>query len=232
MKKTLILVGALAGVALFALTSHAEDMAAPKTDAGRLDLKVAVADAAAAQKGGAALSFVKKATDEGLSFLADTSLTREQKRSRFSTLLSRNFDLDTIGKFALGPYWRQATPEQQAQYLKLFKSMVVEVYTNRFEEYNGQTLTVDSEKPVTGTDTLVISTIHSPDGGQKVQVGWRVRAKGNQMRIVDVIVEGVSMSVTQRSDFASVIQNGGGNVDALISHLKGGSAAKTAKSST
>lgn len=180
----------------------------------------------------AQLAFVKKATDEGLAFLSDTSLAHAEKRARFRTLLTRNFDLDTIGKFALGPYWRQATPAEQGQYLKLFKDMVVEVYTNRFQEYNGEKLQVESAKPVQGspTDTLVTSYIMPTSGnGEKVRVDWRVRTKGNSMRVVDVIVEGVSMSVTQRSEFASVIQRGGGSISTLITHLQ--SQIKVAKAS-
>ena len=64
------------------------------------------------------------------------------------------------------------------------------------------------------------------NGGEEVQVDWRVRNKGGSYKIVDVLVAGVSMSVTQRSDFASVIQRGGGNVDALIAELKNGRGAK------
>ena len=52
------------------------------------------------------------------------------------------------------------------------------------------------------------------------RAGGRVRERGGSMKILDVIVEGVSMSVTQRSDFSSVIQRGGGNVDVLLDHLR------------
>ena len=170
----------------------------------------------------AALAFVKGATGEGLAFLSDTSLSLDQKRAKFRTLLTRNFDLNTIGRFALGPYWREATPAEQSSYLKLFNDMVVEVYTNRFQEYNGEKLTVESAKPaVSGKDMIVTSYINpTTAGGEKVRVDWRVRANGNNFRVVDVIVEGVSMSQTQRSEFASVIQRGGGKVSALITHLQ------------
>ena len=58
--------------------------------------------------------------------------------------------------------------------------------------------------------------ITSQGQGQPIRVDWRVR----RGKVIDVIVEGVSMSVTQRSEFASIIQRNGGKVSALINHLK------------
>ena len=116
-----------------------------------------------------------------------------------------------------------ATPAQQKEYLGLFRKMVVDVYTARFNDYKGQKFEAKSFRSISPTDTLVTSFIVPADGGQNVQVDWRVRYKGGTYKIVDVLVSGVSMSVTQRSDFASVIQRGGGNVSVLIDHLKAGS---------
>lgn len=216
-----LLLGSVAGAFLLALPVKANAQTAVAAAPGGEATQAAISPQQA---------FVTKATSEGLAFLSDTSLSKDQKRAKFSALLNRNFDLDTIGKFALGPYWRTATPDEQAQYLKLFKNMVVEVYTNRFEEYNGEKLTVASSKPLAKNDTVVTSYILPTNGsGEKVQVDWRVRTDGNSMRVVDVIVEGVSMSMTQRSEFSSVIQRGGGSVGALITHLQG--QIKTARAS-
>lgn len=179
-------------------------------------LAIQVSDAQTA----AALNFVTKATAEGMAFLQDANLSKAQRKAKFRALLNRHFDLNTIGRFALGPNWRNATPSEQQQYLKLFNTMVVEVYNNRFDEYKGEKLMVQGVKALSGTDSLVTSYIVPVDGGQKVQIDWRVRNKGGSQRVVDVIVEGVSMSVTQRSEFASIIQQGGGKVSHLIDHLR------------
>ncbi len=168
----------------------------------------------------AALNFVSKATSEGLAFLQDESLSKAQRKAKFRALLNRNFDLNTIGRFALGTNWRNATASEQQQYLKLFNTMVVEVYTNRFDEYKGEKLQVQGVQALSGTDSLVTSYTVPVDGGQKVRIDWRVRHKGSSMRVVDVIVESVSMSVTQRAEFASIIQQGGGKVSYLIDHLR------------
>lgn len=167
-----------------------------------------------------ALGFVKATAEQGLTFLSDPNSSQEQKKLEFKKLLDASFDLDTIGRFVLGKYWNSATPTQQQQYAFYFKRMVVNVYAGRFGEYKGQKFEVKSVQTVNATDSLVTSFIYPVGGGEPVQVDWRVRQKGNVFKIVDVLVSGVSMSITQRSDFASVIQRGGGQIDVLIDYLK------------
>lgn len=167
-----------------------------------------------------AFTFVKQTTERGLSFLANPNLGEAQKTAEFRKLLNSSFDLDTIGRFTLGKFWNTATPAERAEFLGLFRKMVVDTYSNRFSEYKGQTLEVLSSRKI-GSDYLVSSVMKQPKGGSPdVKIDWRVRNKGAGFKIVDVIVEGVSMSVTQRSDFASVIQGSGGKVSALINSLK------------
>lgn len=172
------------------------------------------------QQGGPAVEFIKSTAQRGLTFLSDPSSPQEKKKAEFRKLLDNSFDLDTIGRFVLGKYWNQATPAQRQEYSALFRKMVVEVYAGRFSDYKGQKFEVKSSRPVGAADTLVTSYIIPVDGGEPVQVDWRVRSKNGTYKIVDVFVAGVSMSVTQRSDFSSVIQRGGGDIAVLIDYLK------------
>jgi phospholipid transport system substrate-binding protein len=164
-------------------------------------------------------SFIDGMAKTAIGFLGDTNLNEEQRKQEFRKLLHTSFDMKTIGRFALGTNWKTATPAQQAEYLKLFESMVVEVYANRFSEYDNQALEVAEAAPE-GKDVMVTSYIVPEGGGDKFRVDWRVRNKEGGYKIVDVIVEGVSMALTQRSDFASVIQRGGGNLEVLLEHLR------------
>jgi phospholipid transport system substrate-binding protein len=177
----------------------------------------AYADAAGAEK------FVDSMAQKAIGFLGDEALSQEQRKKEFNTLLQHHFDLDTIGRFALGRYWAQATPAQQKEYLRLFNKMVIEVYSRRFDEYKGQDVQVKGSR-ADGEKDMIVKSVIVPDEGAEVSVDWRVRNKGGSYKIIDVIVEGVSMAVTQRSDFASVIQRGGGKIDVLIEHLKSGKA--------
>jgi len=89
----------------------------------------------------------------------------------------------------------------------------------RFFDYSGEHFETRSSRP-DGTRDIIVSSFIVPENGTEIQVDWRVRYKKGRYQIVDVIVEGVSMSVTHRSDFSSVIQRGGGNIQALLTHLR------------
>lgn len=164
-------------------------------------------------------NFIGSVAERGIGFLGDQGLSHERRQASFKKLLQDSFDLDTIARFSLGSYWRAASEGQRKEYVKLFEKMIIGVYSTRFGEYNGEKLVVAGSRAEGSRDILVNSEI-VPGSGQTVQLDWRVRYKDGQYRVVDVIVEGVSMAVTQRSDFSSVIQRGGGNVDVLLAHLR------------
>ena len=178
-----------------------------------------VKEVSANAQGEGAQKFISKMGDDAINFLEDSGLSQAQKEKRFRQMLQTKFDLPTIGRFALGKNWKNATSAQKTEYQKLFENLVVRVYSARFGEYNGQGFEVTSYKDVGKKDISVTSYI-TPDNGAKVRVDWRVRHKDGQYKIIDVVIEGVSMSLTQRSDFASVIQRGGGDIEVLLAHLR------------
>ena len=177
--------------------------------------------ASAAEMGVGAEHFISSMATRALEFLGSAA-AQEQKKASFRALLNDSFDLETIGRFALGRYWKTAATQERNEYLTLFRKMIVEVYAKRFGDYKGQKFETRGHRVDGDKDTIVTSYI-IPGDGPEVQVDWRVRYKNRKYQIVDVIVEGVSMSVTQRSDFAAVIQRGGGDIQVLLTHLRGGS---------
>lgn len=166
-----------------------------------------------------AQNFVESMAQRGLDFLADEKLTKKQKKSAFSKLLSDSFAMKTLARFSLGRYWRVASPEERREYLNLFEKMIIDVYSSRFGDYQGQSFDVRKARSDNDRD-VVVSSFIVPQNGSEIQVDWRVRYKNKKYRVVDVVVEGVSMAVTQRSDFSAVIQRGGGKVQVLLTHLR------------
>jgi phospholipid transport system substrate-binding protein len=162
--------------------------------------------------------FVQRLGDKALNSLTAKELPAAERSKRVRDLLRNNFDIKTIGRFTMGSSWKKATEAQKAEYLDLFEDMIVSTYTARFADYSGQSFKVLGSAP-SGKDTVVSSQIVQKSG-DPVNVGWQVRDKGAGLRIVDVTVEGISMSVTQRSDFEAIVQSGGGKVDALIASLR------------
>jgi phospholipid transport system substrate-binding protein len=196
----------------------------PVTKKGSASIVVAT-DSKKASKGSSQIqvgaeNFISSMARRALDFLGNAQQTQAQKTESFRRLLEDNYDMETIGRFTLGRYWKTATPQQRTEYQRLFKKRVVEMYSNRFSDYKGQKFETIGSRAEGDKDTIVSSKIIPADGSAEIMVDWRVRYSGGRYHVVDVIVAGVSMSVTQRSDFASVIQQGGGDVQALIEHLK------------
>lgn len=158
---------------------------------------------------------VRALGDEAIAAIEASDGDDAARRAAFKKILNKNFDMPTIARFAMGRYWAVATADEKKHYTNLFKKMVVDVYSNRFSEYSGQKFEVLGNKAAGRRDVIVNSQIVGGTG-KPIKVDWRLRKN----KIIDVIVEGVSMSVTQRSEFASVIQRGGGEVAALITHLE------------
>jgi phospholipid transport system substrate-binding protein len=181
--------------------------------------------ASADSRSEAAASFVQDLGARAVDILVTPNLQRQDTENRFRALLNEGFDVPYIGRFVLGRYWNGATPAQRQEYLELFELLIVKVYADRFSEYSGQnldsseTLRILGHRPEGERDAIVQSQIVRPDG-PPVMVEWRVRERDGQNKIIDVAVEGVSMSVTQRNEFASVIQRGGGSVEALLDALR------------
>ena len=136
---------------------------------------------------------------------------------RFRELFASDFDLPRIGQFVLGRYWRVATPEQQAQFLGLLREYLAQAYAGRLAEYAGEKFQALSAQPQ-GDETIVFSEITRNNGG-KIRVEWHVDNRGG-WKITDAYVAGVSMAVTQRDEFASVIQQGGGSIQYLLDRLR------------
>ena len=163
--------------------------------------------------------FVKELGDKAISLLTANGIADAERESRFRDLIRTNFDVERIGRFTLGKHVRRADEQQMAEFLKLFEDFIVVTYASRFSEYSGETFSVRSVRSEPGRDTLVLTEILRPSGCPPCRVDWQVRSENGANKIIDVKVEGVSMSVTQRAEFGSVIQRQGG-VDGLIRQLR------------
>ena len=113
----------------------------------------------AESKAGKAQDFVTSLSQEGIAFLQKKEISEQQKQKKFKTFLKQNFDLKTIGRFVLGRYWRQSTKAQKKEYLELFENMVIDVYTRRFSEYDGQNIEITKARPQ-GKSDIILSLIH------------------------------------------------------------------------
>jgi phospholipid transport system substrate-binding protein len=168
-----------------------------------------------------ASKFIEDLSGQAVEALTDPNISREERETRFRKLLNQHFAVNTIGQWVLGRYWKTATLEERKEFLSLFEDLLVVTYVNRFERYSGETLSIEKtlvdEK---SGDAVVFSQLNRPDGSPVVSVGWRLRRMGDSFKVIDVLVQGVSMGQTQRSEFASVIRKYGGKVEGLLAELR------------
>ena len=143
----------------------------------------------------------------------------EQRVARFRQLFTEDFDVSGIARFVLGRYWNIATEPQQQEFVRLFTDYIALAYSNRLAEYSGETLRVTGTRPAPD-GSLVSSEIIRTNGAPPARVDWLLTQHDSAYKISDVVVEGISMATTQRSEFASVIQRNGGQVQGLIKALR------------
>lgn len=188
------------------LASSASELGRFETAAGALGLE----DPAAQHVG--------KLGREVVAVLGDGSLTAERRLERFRRLLGDNLDIPVIARFALGRYWTAASDEQRRSYLRAFTAFVVGTYAARLGGVEVDRMDILGSDAVGSRDVVVHSQIALATK-KPLRADWRVRESGGSYRILDLSVEGISMALTLRQEFASVLGRQGG-VEGLIALLK------------
>ena len=166
--------------------------------------------------------FIALLGDDAISMLVDDALSNAERIALFRDLMMERFDLPLISRYVLGVHWRRASTEQKNEYSSLFEAFIVRIYSSRLRTYGGQTLRLKSAR-VAGKDTIVTTEVRGP-GTPLVRVDWRVRGDSGTYKVVDIIIEGASMVITQRDEFASVIRRSGGNLEGLLARLRANTA--------
>lgn len=164
-----------------------------------------------------ASKFVQSVGDEAFAIIKDGSLDKDTKQKKLERVFAKSVDIPWVGKFVLGRYWRQASEQQRNRYVDEYRSFIITHYTSRFAKYSGGDFKITGSKPDGNGQYVVSMEITPPKEDQPILVDYRVHPGKNGLQIFDVIVEGVSMITTQRSEFNSVLANKG--IDGLISQL-------------
>jgi phospholipid transport system substrate-binding protein len=184
----------------------ASGMAAPSARAQQTDIARATA-------------FIQATGVELVAAINATNAPVAQRRDRVAQILRRAVDVDGVGRFILGRWWRTATAEQQQEYLQLFEQVLIRNLSARFGEYQGVRFSLGRTQARTEEDALVSTLVERP-GNPAFGLDWRVAEVGGQPKVVDVIAEGTSLRLTTRSEYSSVISRNGGSVAALLAAMR------------
>jgi len=177
---------------------------------------LAITPTAHAQAGGA-MALVKSVVDQLLTIVNGPGNAAE-KRPRVRQVLNTSVDVDNIGRFCLGRFWNTASPDQQRAYLELYRSVLENNVSARLGEYVGVKITLLRAQPRDDTE-IVSSTVERPNNAP-AHVDWIVGKPSGSLKILDLVAEGTSMRLTQRSDYGAFLSRNGGNVQALIDAMR------------
>jgi len=181
--------------------------------AGATVLRRARADAAIDQ----AVAFVRQ-TGAALVGVINGPGDNAQKRAALAQIIDRTVDVPGVARFTLGRFWREATAQQRQRYMEAFHQVLVTNIGTKLGEYEGVRFMVNRAVPAQDgvqVDTTVLRPNQPP-----TNVGWVIASPAGNPKIVDVIAEGTSLRLTQRSDYGSFLTHNNSNIDALINAMQ------------
>jgi phospholipid transport system substrate-binding protein len=169
--------------------------------------------------------FVSDLGNEIITLIRSTD-DMNKKKEHFRTLLVQHFDMKSIGKFVLSRYWKQATDQQKAEFLKLFEQNMVDTYTSQFDNYKDETMKIQGSRKDEGDGAVWVNAKVQGSAREPVNIRWKLYDKGGQLKVYDIHVNEVSMCITHRSEYASILGTHGGKLDGLITSLRENKAAR------
>lgn len=164
-------------------------------------------------------AFIQDLGNDVIQILIDRKTKMAVRKERFRKEIEEHFDLKAIAKFVLARHWRTMAPEERETYLQLFENAVIENYASQFDNYNNEKLVIKSSHEPKDGGVLVKSYITRPGKGEPLHIHWKVFKTKRGLKVLDVIVENVSMSLSLRNEYSSVIQNRQG-IPGLLDYLR------------
>jgi phospholipid transport system substrate-binding protein len=164
-----------------------------------------------------ARALIQDLGNQVLEILRDPSLSNHRKLERLIDLLEGPIDLDLVARLILGRHWRSASEAQRQEYLELFRGYALNFLASKLHLYRGQSYEILDAQVISERDALVTTRILG-NQGPPLKVDWRLRDQDGGLMAIDVVVEGVSLIVTQRSEFGSVIERDG--FEGLLAELR------------
>ena len=163
---------------------------------------------------GPAMTHVQRLLTEGQRVAAGGD-----REAALGRLLDRDFDVELIARTALGPpYGRMSDPER-GEYLALFREHVVLSVVRQVVLTPVQDVAIIEARDTNGPESMIVTRVVDAQGRVRLAT-WRVRAEGGRPKIIDVMVDGVSLATTRADELRSVLQRNGGQVAALLASMR------------
>ncbi|MFL2679002.1 MAG: phospholipid-binding protein MlaC [Alphaproteobacteria bacterium] len=161
--------------------------------------------------------FVEKLGKEVVEKVSNTAISDEERHANFKKLYLSSFDNYYISRFVLGRYWKTIDKRAQIKFVESFNKYIVDTYAPKFKGWEGT---------FKATDSLIENNYYNVKmdilnkEGPTLKMIWKMYLnKNKEFKILDVNIDGISMLITQRAEFLSVIKNNPNGVNGLIEAL-------------
>jgi phospholipid transport system substrate-binding protein len=152
---------------------------------------------------------VEEITKAALDVLGNKSFSVEDKRHRLEAIVYAHVDFDTMSRLVLARNWSQFSPAQQAEFVNQFKEHLSVTYGRSIENYKNERVEVVGDREEARADWTVKTKILRGGGANDILVDYRLRKEGDAWRIIDIVIERVSLVSNFRSQFQEIVNQGG-----------------------
>jgi len=164
--------------------------------------------------------FVQSTVNRASQVLSD-NLSKDQKIIELKSIAAETVDIKGIGMYTLGSYRKILSEDQKKEYAIFFEQYFLKTFSSRLAEYSNPEIEVKSKEKLNKNYTMVSSVLVSTEQRPEVIIDWRIYTKNpDNLKIRDLIIEGLSLVRTQKEEFASIIESNNGDINALLASLK------------
>lgn len=165
-------------------------------------------------------NFVKNTTQEGLVGIINSNASQAERDARFEKLFNSALDLKFIGRFVLGRYWKTASEAQRDKFIDVYRKLNVKTWSKRFDDFKGKEFIFKGTSPSSSANQIFVNSVVPMEQAQPANVVWRVKEENGKFKIVDIIIENVSLAITARNEYTAFIKKSPNGLDGLIADLE------------
>jgi len=163
--------------------------------------------------------FVAKFANEAITILGSEQISKNEKNNKFTNLVMSAIDLNLISQFVLSKTWKSATDDQKERYISAFKKYFINSYANKLDQYSGEKIIVNGSEEAGKYVIVDTNIVREGTDTLKINLKWRLLNKNDDIKIIDLNIEGISLVIAQREEFQSFLLNNDGDLEALIDKI-------------
>lgn len=167
-----------------------------------------------------ASQFVKTMSQEVIDVLKNNQNNFKGRQGGFKSIFNKAADVPKIAKFVAGRAWLNADEKVRSEYVEVYRDYMASLYATRITDYNNQTVKVNRVSEIAGNGYVVNTFLTSPSEPKDMSVIWQLSADDEKLLISDLRIENISMTLTQRAEFAAYMQQKNHNLSELTKMLQ------------